>query len=92
MSTHSAHDVAQLSLYHYDSCFYCSRVRRAIAELGLDIELRDVLLDREHRKDLVAATGRGTVPVLRIRYADDREVWMPESRDIIAFLQRNFGL
>ena len=75
----------KLSLYHYDSCWYCQKVRAAIGELGLDIELRDIRRDPGYRAELVEARGRQTVPVLRIE--DESSVkWMPESADIIEYL------
>ncbi len=83
---------AQLALYHYTSCGFCRRVRRAIERLGIgdQIELRDVSREPAHRRTLEAARGRGTVPVLRITSADD-DVWMPESLDIIAYLEQRFA-
>lgn len=79
-----------LALYYTPSCPYCQLVLRAIDALGVDIELRDVWREPRHREDLVAARGRATVPVLRCTTATvDR--WMPESRDIVAYLQSRFG-
>ena len=75
-----------LALYMKDWCGYCSRVKRAIADLGLTIPLRNIA-DPEHLEALIAARGGRTVPVLKITHADGREEWMPESRDIIAYLQ-----
>ena len=66
------------------------RVRGAITKLGLDVELRDIRMDPRHRADLVAARGRTTVPVLRIETAAGDE-WMPESRDIVRYLQTLAG-
>lgn len=80
-----------LVLYHFDSCPYCARVRSAIDRLGLDIEMRDIRLDPEHWDALVAARGRGTVPVLKIESPDGTERWMPESADIIDYLDRHYG-
>lgn len=77
-----------LSLYHFDSCPYCARVRRAVKDLGLEVELKDTQRDPAAQAELVAATGRQTVPVLRIEAED---VWMPESSDIIRFLYERFG-
>ncbi len=76
----------QLILYHYDSCFYCMRVRKAAARLGIDLELRNVHTDPEHGQDLLAATGRRTVPVLRIESTESTE-WMPESAAIMRYLE-----
>lgn len=80
-----------LSLYQYDSCPYCARVRSVLDRLGLEIELRDVLMEPEHSRDLIEATGRRTVPVLRIETAEGEVSWMPESAEIIRYLQERFG-
>ena len=77
-----------LTLYHFESCPYCKRVRRALADLGLEVALRDIQRDSGARVALQEATGRTTVPVLRIE-AEDR--WMPESADIIRYLYGRFG-
>ena len=86
-----------LALYKYDACGYCQRVLRAIATLGVEeeIELRDTLVDPQRRKELVAAMGRATVPVLRIEEPDEEGElsvrWLPESREIIAYLYERFA-
>ncbi len=80
-----------LALYFFDGCPYCAMVQNAIAELGLDLELRNIFEDPSHRADLVSARGRATVPVLRITAADGEERWMPESRDIVRYLQETYG-
>lgn len=77
----------KLSLYHFDGCPFCAMVRSAIGELGLDIELRSIVDDPQNREDLVEARGRATVPVLRITSPDGEERWMPESRDIVHYLE-----
>ena len=77
-----------LSLYHFQSCPYCARVRRALKDLDVDIELKDIHEDRAALAALVAATGRQTVPVLRIAKGD---VWIPESAEIIRHLYDQFG-
>lgn len=77
----------KLALYHYDGCFFCSRVRRVIDELGLQVELRNIHANAEHMNDLRAARGgRRTVPVLRVMRADGDE-WIPESEDIVDWLR-----
>ena len=81
----------RLALYHIDSCPFCIRVRRVIDELGLDVELRDIYGDKRHREELREARGRTTVPVLRITSADGEDRWMPESADIIRYLQATYG-
>ena len=81
--------VPGLSLYKFDGCPYCQRVRQAMARLGLEIELRDIHAEPRYRQELVEATGRGTVPCLRIEEGG-KVRWLHESLDIIAFLERRF--
>lgn len=80
-----------LALYHLESCPFCLMVRAAIDRLGIDVELRSITQDPEHYDDLVEARGRATVPVLRITSPDGEERWMPESRDIIEYLEKTYG-
>jgi glutaredoxin len=77
----------KLSLYHYFGCSFCGLVRRAIEPLGLDVELRDILESSECRRELVDATGRQTVPCLRIESEAGEVEWKHESRDIIEYLR-----
>lgn len=77
----------KLALYHYPSCPFCGIVRRAIDQLGLDVELRDIHERSQRLRELVEATGRRTVPCLRIETAEGEANWMHESRDIIDYFQ-----
>ncbi len=77
----------KLTLYHFDSCPFCRMVRVAIDDLGLVVELRDIFENAQFRDELVEARGRPTVPVLRISTPDGEERWMPESRDIVQYLE-----
>lgn len=79
-----------LSLYHYDSCPYCLRVRRALSELGVEVELRNIHQDPAHLRALIEARGLRTVPVLRIRHEDGDE-WLAESADIVSYLRGRFA-
>ena len=82
--------VPSLSLYHFETCPFCHRVRRAAQRLSVELELRDIFEADEHLKALMQATGRRTVPVLRIE--DESGVrWLPESTDIVAYLDERFG-
>lgn len=83
--------VSDLALYYEPACPYCLRVLRAMRRLGVDIELRDVVAEPRWREELFAARGRGTVPVLRIAHPDGPVEWMPESLDIVAYLERRFA-
>ncbi len=81
----------KLALYHFGSCPFCRMVSAAIDELGIDVEMRNIMESADHRDDLIAARGRATVPVLRITSPDGDERWMPESRDIVRYLQDAYG-
>ncbi|WP_428267861.1 glutaredoxin family protein [Haliangium sp.] len=76
----------RLSLYHSRTCGYCVRVRIAAQRLGIELELRDARRDHARRTELLEATGRLTVPVLRIDHADGHSEWLPESREIVHWL------
>lgn len=82
---------AGLSLYCAPGCGACQNVKLALAELGIAVEERDVRRDGAHYTTLLEARGRGTVPVLRIEEPDGDVRWLPESRDIIAYLYGRFS-
>ena len=84
--------IAGWSLYHYDTCGFCRRVRRVMRRLDLDIELRDIRRDPGHYQDLLAGGGRTTVPCLHLPDQGSSESrWMYESADIVTFLERRFS-
>lgn len=80
----------KLALYKFDGCPFCAMVRSGIDRLGVSVELRDIFENTRHRDDLIEARGRATVPVLRITSPDGEERWMPESRDILRYLETTF--
>jgi glutathione S-transferase len=80
-----------LSLSQTRSCPYCERVRVHLRRLDLDLEIRDINSSSALRLELIEATGRQTVPCLRIDHDDGRSEWMHESADIIEYLEQHFG-
>ncbi|MBS1146677.1 MAG: glutaredoxin family protein, partial [Proteobacteria bacterium] len=46
-----------LALYHYPTCPFCLKTRRAAQRLSLNIELRDAQHDAAHRAALIAGGG-----------------------------------
>ena len=78
-----------LSIYGFPACPFCARVNRVIEQLNAPVENRDIWRDPSFREELLAARGRGTVPVLRIEEGND-VTWLGESQDIIAYLQERF--
>ena len=74
-----------LVLYHFEACPYCAKVRKAAAELGVELEMRDTRQEERYREELVALTGKTQVPCLVI---DGRP--MHESDDIVAWLKETY--
>jgi glutaredoxin len=83
--------VSELSLYVLRGCPYCQRVLDALDRLGLTVALRDIASEQQFANDLIGARGRSTVPVLRIERPGEPVVWLPESRDIVRYLEEYCG-
>ena len=81
---------AGLSLYHFDSCPYCVRVREAAARLGLELELRTTRETPSYGEEMYKATGQTMVPCLRIEEKGSVR-WMHESLDIVDYLEERFS-
>lgn len=81
----------KLSLYLYDTCPFCIRVKRVIRRLDLPIEERNTNHSRAYKAELRAGGGKTQVPCLRIEKKDGSVQWLYESRDINRYLNRNFG-
>jgi glutaredoxin len=81
----------KLALYQFQACPFCIKVRKEIARLGLNIEIRDTQHDPAHRQALQAGGGKVTVPCLQITDDQGQVTWMYESNDIIAWLNKQFG-
>ena len=82
---------AALALYMSETCMFCHRVRRTIARLSLNIELRDINKHAEHFSALVSGGDKPTVPCLRIEDPNKATEWLYESADICAYLEQRFG-
>ncbi|GLQ72117.1 glutaredoxin family protein [Vibrio penaeicida] len=80
----------QLSLYQFEACPFCVKVRREMKRQSLNIELRDAKNNATHREELENGGGRVKVPCLRIE-KDGETKWMYESGDIVAYLQKEFA-
>ncbi|PSF06207.1 glutaredoxin [Marinobacter fuscus] len=80
-----------LALYQFRACPFCIKVRKEIARLGLNVELRDAQHNVEHREDLMNGGGAVKVPCLLITNNAGEKQWMYESDDINTWLNRQFG-
>jgi len=76
----------KLSLYHRSFCMFCSRVISVINRLNIEIDDKNIWKDERALQELQQATGRSTVPVLRIEDPNGGISWMPESNDIVQYL------
>lgn len=81
-----------LSLYQFEACPFCIKVRRAIQRLGLDVEIHDVRRAPDREAELIEGGGRRKVPCLRIAIPDQPVQWMYESTHIVAYLEQEFGV
>ena len=82
-----------LALYHYDSCPFCAKTRRSIDELNVDVELRNIELNHQHRIDLQQGCHKTTVPCLRVDNSNgetilSREKAIKQSDDIIHYFAK----
>ena len=76
----------QFSLYHFNACPFCVKLRRYLHHKALNIELRDARNNLEHKQTLIEHGGRHKVPCLRIQKDNSHVTWLYESKDIIAYL------
>lgn len=82
--------VSGLSLYQLYACPFCIKTRRAIHQLNVNIELRDIGKNPKHRKVLQEQGGRVMAPCLRIDESDGVR-WLYESNDIISYLKQQLA-
>ncbi|EHN68214.1 MULTISPECIES: glutaredoxin family protein [Aliivibrio] len=83
-------ETTKYSLYQFEACPFCVKVRRTIKRQSLNIELRDAKNNEEHRAALLAGGGRIKVPCLRIDNENGETQWMYESADIMSFLESKY--
>lgn len=85
-------ETTALSLYQFEACPFCVKVRRQIRRLGLKIQLRNVRGSPVLREELLAGGGSYQTPCLRIAHADGRVQWLYESDDINAWLAERYSV
>jgi glutathione S-transferase len=81
--------MANLVLYELEGCPYCAKVIDKLDELGLEYD--SVMVPRSHseRTEVEEISGQTGVPVL-VDEAHGVE-GMPESDDIVAYLEETYG-
>lgn len=80
-----------MSLYQFEACPFCVKVRRAMKRQSVTFDLRDAKNNQAHRDDLLTNGGAIKVPCLRIDQENGETVWMYESSDIVAYLEKEFA-
>lgn len=78
-----------IELYSLTGCPYCAKVEEKLEELDIEYERHDVPSFRHQRSEVKAVSGQSGVPVL-VDPANDID-GMPESDDIVAYLERTYG-
>ena len=78
-----------LELYETAGCPYCAKVKAKLDELDLEYESHLVPSAHAQRDEVEAVSGQRGVPVL-VDPEHDVE-GMPESDDIVAYLERTYG-
>jgi glutathione S-transferase len=78
-----------LELYELSGCPYCAKVKRKLDELGLEYESHMVPRSHSDRDEVKAVSGQTGVPVLVDN--DNGIEGMPESDDIVAYLEETYG-
>ncbi len=74
----------KLELFYFDACPFCQLVLRAIDELNIKVDYKNIYDDERNLNRLLGDTGRRTTPCL---YIDGKPMF--ESADIINWLKEN---
>ncbi|WP_261817961.1 glutaredoxin family protein [Vibrio gallicus] len=80
----------QLTLYQFEACPFCVKVRRELKRQSVRIDVKDAKNDQDSRQQLLEGGGRIKVPCLRIDN-QGQQTWLYESSDIVAYLQKEFA-
>ena len=83
---------ASLTLYQYEACPFCVKVRRSMKRQALTIATRDVKRSESAKEELLTGGGDLKVPCLRIDQGEQGYQWMYESEDIIQYLENRFAV
>lgn len=81
--------MSNLELYELDGCPYCAKVVDKLNELDLDYESHKVPSSHAERDEVEEVSGQTGVPVLVD--PDNGVEGMPESDDIVAYLDEEYG-
>ncbi len=77
----------EITLYQFESCPFCAKVRAKFEEKGIEYKKVDVSHDRDapDRQKIAMNSGVSTVPVVDVDGS-----WIGESEEIIKFVEDHF--
>ena len=81
--------MTDLTLYELPGCPYCAKVKEKLAELDLEYDSIEVPNSHDERTEVEAVSGQTGVPVI-VDEANGID-GMPESDDIVEYLERTYG-
>jgi glutathione S-transferase len=80
---------SKLLLYELEGCPYCQKVKSKLAELDLEYDSIMVPQSHDERTEVQDVSGQTGVPVL---VDEDHGIeGMPESDDIVEYLEETYG-
>tara|TARA_Y100001936_G_C15973101_1_gene612268 strand:- start:735 stop:1100 length:366 start_codon:yes stop_codon:yes gene_type:complete len=85
-------ETAKMSLYQFNACPFCVKVRRQLRKHSINIELRDAKNNTSHKAELIKEGGKHKVPCLRIEDDSLGVIWLYESKQINLYLKEKFKL
>tara|TARA_B110000238_G_C15804451_1_gene301643 strand:+ start:124 stop:486 length:363 start_codon:yes stop_codon:yes gene_type:complete len=77
-----------LTIYQFEACPFCVKVRRFIRKNSLKIDIKDAKNNKTFKEELVNMGGKHKVPCLRIDKINSKTEWLYESNEIIKFLNK----
>ena len=85
-------ETKNLTIYQFEACPFCVKVRRFIRKNSLNINLKDAKNNKTFKAELVNEGGKHKVPCLKIEKLNSKTEWLYESTEIIKFLKKEFKL
>ena len=85
-------ETKNLTIYQFEACPFCVKVRRFIRKNSLNINLKDAKNNKTFKSELVNEGGKHKVPCLKIEKINSKTIWLYESTEIIKFLKKEFKL
>lgn len=74
-----------LTLYHFNGCPYCQRVRDYLSKENITVPMKDTHQTPAFRDELIKIGGKAQVPCLVV---DGKAIY--ESLDIIEWFKKNY--